>query len=470
MNKKWLKVIALITALVLVLCGCGGGGNNNSVGNNGGNDSTNGTEGNVQHANRTEDGKVELVFWMTYGDGSYDGLNELVNKFNAASDKYVLRMEYGGTAENVRQKLRFLDPKDYPSLITGAPNAICEFATAKHIVPLQEFLDKDTDKWADDIFSVVKKSYSDNNGKMIGGCLGVSVKGWMVNLDMLEDAGYTLDDITSFEKVAEISQAAHDKKLCNYGYAPYYGFDIQEILGYQGLDVLDNDNGYGGTPTKSLLNEGETGTALNKLLTLYADLAKGGALYYSGSGTADSSMFVNKQVLFWGCTNSFVYTLKDMNLGFDWAFIPMTGLDDNATYQNCALAEGTGMFICNTGDKEEMQGAYEVIKFFAQPESQISWCTYRGYVPYTKTASETDAWINWRNETFPSAEQLVADIMAAPDDLKIPYSQVTVALVDTCAQLVSNISADPAGDVAAYIKAAADKINDSIELINLRGQ
>ena len=137
MRQKWIRAVALITALLLLLCGCGGGGGG-SQGNEGGENQ------NVQHANRTEDGKIELVFWMTYGDGSYDGLNELVNQFNASSDKYVLRMEYGGTAENVRQKLRFLDKKDYPSLFTGAPNAIYEFANAEHIVPLQDFLDKDT--------------------------------------------------------------------------------------------------------------------------------------------------------------------------------------------------------------------------------------------------------------------------------------------------------------------------------------
>lgn len=458
MRQSWKKLSALLLIAALLLCGCVGG------------DTGDGPNGEVETAPRTEDGKIELVFWMTYSDGSYDGLNELVNQFNAASDKYVLRMEYGGTAENVRQKLRFLDRKDYPSLFSCAPNAICEFATAQHIVPLQEYLDKDSDKWADDIFDVVKKSYCDTEGNMIGGCLGVSVKGWMVNVDMLEDAGYTLNDITSFEKVAEISQAAHDKKLCTYGYAPYYGYDVLEILGYQGLDVLDNDNGYGGTPNKCLFNEGETGAAMSKLLNMYADLSKGGALYYSGSGTADSSLFVNKQTLFWGCTNSFVYTLQDMNLGFEWAFIPVTGVDDNAEYKNCALAEGTGLFICDTGDEEEMQGAYEVIKFFAEPLSQLSWCTYRGYVPYTNAAVQKEEWTTWRDENFPSAEKLITSMMAAPEELRIPYSQVTVALVETCAQLVSNIYSDPDGDVAQYIKEATDKINDSIELINLRGQ
>ncbi len=473
-------MIALIIAAALI-AGCGGGnGTGSEEPASKASDSTGSAEASengageedpgIIHAKRMDDGKIELVFWMYYGDGSYDGLNNVVNMFNAQSDRYYLRMEYGGTGDNIKQRLRFLEAKDYPSLFTGAPNAIYEFANASHIVNLQEYLDKDPDKWSDDIFDVVKRSYCDTDGNMIGGCLGVSVKGWMVNVDMLEQAGYKLSDITSFEKVAEISQAAHDKGLCEYGYAPYYGYDILDILGYQGLDVLDNENGYADKPTKCLFDEGETGAALEKLMNTYARLQKGGAMYYSGSGTADSTLFINKQLVFWGCTNSFVYTLKDMSLGFRWAFVPLVGLDDSAEFKDAALAEGTGMFICNTGDREEMEGAYEVIKFFSQPEAQVSWCTYRGYVPYTNAAAGTDEWLNYQKEVFPSSKDLVDRMMKTPEALRIPYSAVTSSLVETCAQLVSNISSDPDENVKDLITEAAEKINSSIELINLRGQ
>ena len=230
MKKTWLRLMAMLIAAVLVLSGCGGSGSSgdSKAADNGGSSQEAGQDEqeSVIHAKRLDDGKIELVFWMYYGDGSYDGLNNVVNMFNAQSDKYFLRMEYGGTGDNIRQRMRFLEPKDYPSLFTGAPNATYEFANADHIVKLQEYLDKDPDKWADDIFDVVKRSYCDTDGNMIGGCLGVSIKGWMVNLDMLEQAGYSLSDITSFEKVAEMSQTAHDKGLCAYGYSPYYGYDI----------------------------------------------------------------------------------------------------------------------------------------------------------------------------------------------------------------------------------------------------
>ncbi|MBQ9387382.1 MAG: extracellular solute-binding protein [Lachnospiraceae bacterium] len=474
MKKTWLRLMAMLIAAVLVLSGCGGSGSSGDTkaADNGDSSQEAGQDEqeSVIHAKRLDDGKIELVFWMYYGDGSYDGLNNVVNMFNAQSDKYFLRMEYGGTGDNIRQRMRFLEPKDYPSLFTGAPNATYEFANADHIVKLQEYLDKDPDKWADDIFDVVKRSYCDTDGNMIGGCLGVSIKGWMVNLDMLEQAGYSLSDITSFEKVAEMSQTAHDKGLCAYGYSPYYGYDILDILGYQGLDTLDNDNGYAEMATKCLFNEGETGVGMEKLLGIYADLQKGGAMYYTGSGTADSSLFINKQLLFWGCTNSFVYTLKDMSLGFRWAFVPLVGLDDNAKFKNAALAEGTGIYITNTGDKEEMEGAYEVVKFFSQPEAQVSWCTYRGYVPYTNAAAETEEWKNYQNDVFPSSKELVEKMMTSPEDLRIPYSPVTASLVETCAQLVSNISSDPSQDIKTMIQEATDKINSSLELIILRGE
>jgi radical SAM protein with 4Fe4S-binding SPASM domain len=114
---------------------------------------------------------------------------------------------------------------------------------------------------------------------MLGGIMGVSTKGWFVNVDLLKKAGYTLEDITSFEKVAEIAQTAHKKGLCKYGYTPYESFEIQNMLCYQGIDIFDKENGFAGVPTKCLLGEGEAYSYMKKLTETYAKMAKDGTYY-----------------------------------------------------------------------------------------------------------------------------------------------------------------------------------------------
>lgn len=450
MKKKLLALVLVLTFVGTSLVGCG--------------DSKN------KENSKGSTGKTELTLWMTYSDDSFDGLEVLVDMFNESNDDYHLTMEYGGTTTETIQKLNSLDKGFYPSLFTGSPDVIYEYANAEYVVPIQQFLDEDIDQWEDDIITVARKAYSDKDGNMLGGILGISAKGWMVNVDMLKAAGYTLDDITSMEKVAEITQTAHNKGLCKYGYTPYNGNEIVDILTYQGVDIFDGDNGYADSISKCLYTEGDTHTALKKLMDLYAGLGRGGSFYYGGGGASGVSMFANKQMLFWGCTNSFVYTLTDMNLDFEWAFVPFVGVDDSAKYKDSAIAEGTGLFIANTGNEEEMKGAYEVIKFFSQPKAQLLWCTYRGYIPYTNEAANSEEWITWRDETFPSAEKLTIQLLNTPEDLKLPYSQIGKTLMENSGKLHSKISSDPAADVDSYIQSVTENMNQAIELLNLRGK
>ena len=146
------------------------------------------------------------------------------------------------------------------------------------------------------------------------------------------------------------------------------------------------------------------------------------------------------------------------------------GIDDNAQYKGCAMPEGTGLFITNTSDEAEMQGAYELIKFFAQTENQLEWCTYRGYVPYTNEAANSEEWTNFTTEKFPSAATLLERIKTTPAELRLPYSPVASSVNSACSRLNSMISSDPTGDMDAYIQEVANNVNKSLKLLEMRGQ
>ena len=452
MKQKLLALILALTLVCTLLTGCGRGKADEEGGKKG----------------TTTDGKTELVLWSVYIDDGVDALYSLVDKFNETSDKYHLTMEYGGSQSQMRQKLATYDKKYYPSLFMCEPAAIYDYENGGYVKPLQDFLDKDSDKWTDDIFDVAKMTYSNKDGKMLGGIMGISVKGYFVNVDMLKAAGYQLEDITSFEKIAEIAQAAYDKGLCKYGYTPYESYEMQNMLCYQGVDILDNDNGFSGDPTKCLLGEGETYASLKKMTEIYSKMSQNGSYYYGAGGVSGASMFINRQLLFWAGTNSYVFNIKDVDLSFEWAFVPLVGVDENAKYKNCAMPEGTGLFIADTGDEAEMQGAYELIKFFAQPENQIEWCTYRGYVPYTNEVANSEGWLTWSAEYFPSSAALMEKIKNTPAELRLPYSPVAAAMNSACSRLSSMMSTDPKGDLDAFIQEITANVNKSINLLKMR--
>ena len=451
MKKRLVTLLLGLTMVCGLLSGCGGGKDGDGSGGNG--------------------GTTELTLWCSYDEASTTVLEGLVDKFNEEyKDQYHMTVENTGTVTTYRTKLLSLKKSDYPSVFFGVSNAMAEYADASYVVPIQQYVDADEDKWTDDWYDNVKAAYSDQDGNLVGGVMGLSTKGYMVNVTALEAAGYTVDDITSFEKVAEISQAAVDKGVVKYGYCIGDGNDAYDMLIYQGVDIFDGGNGYTGDITKCLYTEGETNAALKKLIGLQAGLFKTGAAYKNTGGTsACMSLFVNNQALFWTCTNSFVYEFSDLTLDFEWAFVPFTGVDENAKYKGCALTEGTGMFIANSEDEAQMQGAYEFIKYMSREDLQVEWCTYRGYIPYTKTAAQNEEWLKYQNEFYPSAGLLMEMMQNTPSELRFPNSELMATVLSANANIKSVILTEPDSNIDELIENAASSINESIEIQNIRG-
>lgn len=450
------KLLAGALALVLACSGLTGCGSK---------------DGNEQSSSENSSGKIELSLWSTYTTESTSKFNELVAKFNAENENYEVKVEAGLGEDQTRQKLTTVDKEFYPAMFMGTDSSIFEYSGASYVKSVQDFIDEDSEDWLSGMLDSVKTAYSDLDGNLIGMPIGVSVKGYMVNMDVLAQTGYTLDDLTSFEKVAAAAKAAKDKGASQYGYVPSSGVEIMDMLLYQGVDIYDNDNGHSGDITKCLYAEGETYDALKKMTAIYADLFKSGVAVENSSGPDSyASVFTSGKTLFWSCTSSYVYEFENVNVNFEWAFIPFKGVDDNAKHQNTVMPEGTGIFIADNGDEKKMQGAYEFIKFLARPENQLFWSTFRGYTPYTEEALASEEWITWRDENYPSEAKLEEMLKAGNKDLKFPNSKLIGKLGNTNTQIISSIIENPDSNMEEIIKNAAEDINQSIEILNLRGK
>lgn len=453
--KKRGRLLTLVLALCVVctsLFGCGKEGNASS------------SEG--------KDGVVELTFWHNYGVVEMPAFTQMIEGFNNSQDKYHVNLVLQGHATEIRTKLMSTQQQYYPSLFCGQPMSTSDYATSDYVQPLQPYIDADEEDWTSGMFDVVRAAYSDLDGNMIGHPIGVSTNGIFINVTMLEKAGFSVDDITSYEKIAEASKAAVQKGLCKYALTYSNGIDFIDMLTMQGVPYVDNDNGYSGEATKSVLTEGETNEALKKLLQIYGSLyAEEVAYPFSASSTNDGKeSFLAGNLLFWTTTNSRVHYMLEAELDFEWAFIPYVGVDDNAEFKGYAIAEGTGAYICNTGDEEEMQGAYELIKYMAKTENQVYWCKSLGYVPYTEEASKDADYVAWAQENWPSASKVSEMLLNAPKELRGPYVGISNDILNANQYLMGSLYTDPTGDLDSYIKDASERIDEAIEILNLRNQ
>ncbi len=454
--KQWKQIRKRTMALLMVVMLIGGVLNGCGKSKSGSEDSGTTSSG----------GTVKLVLWSTYGTYGTQYLKNLIDKFNDSQSDYVLEVSSGSDAGTIRSKMQSSKVENYPSLICGTSTTMTAYAEADYVVPLQQFIDADSEDWNAGMFDAVRYAYSDQNGKMIGYPVGVSCNGYLVNVDLLTEAGYQMKDLTSFEKIVEIATNAVNRKVCKYGLAFYDGVDILDMLTMQGVDIVDGGNGYSGEVTKSLLLEGESNATLKKVVGLISKMYQGGVALDYGYGSDCSSIFKANDLLFWKCTNSSTHNVFSANSGINWAFIPSVGVDENAKFKGNALSEGTGIFICNTGDEKEMQGAYEFIKFLSKPENQNYFAQGIGYLPYTEEASKE--YLEWSKENFPSAENLLDMLSNSPKELQLPYVAVGGEVNLAFADLLGTISVKPTGDADSYIETASSAIDSALKIYKMR--
>lgn len=455
------KLIALLLALAmcLSLTACGGGETEAT----GSGDSA--TEGNAG-GNTPVEGVVEITWWTNYGSTSVVIIQELIDKFNESQDQYHVTIERQGGAAELKAKLRATKAENLPVMFSGTPATTSFYANSTFTACFQDLLDADSEDWTADLYGAIRTSYCDTEGKMWGFPFGVSCTGIWVNEDILKAAGYSTDDITSFVKLCQIA-----KDITAGGHATYgIGFHkdgayLNNMMTLEGVDAVDNDNGYSDFASHCLYTEGETNAALTEAMTAYADLyANNAAMPYGNDVNGEIiPSFVSGDVAMFFATNSYAAKLLSYESNINFTFVPMVGLTENAAHDG-VISSGTGNYICASATDAEKQGAYEFVKFLAQTENQSFWCEQTGYIPYTKACSDYDGYKVWMQENFPAAEQLMADLLATDGTLKLPYISVATDQLNANILLMEQLCIDPKGDVQEYLDEAATTIDEALEI------
>lgn len=450
MKKMSKRLLALLLSLVLCLglCACGGEGDT--------------TE---------DDGLVtELSLWFPYGALSQAYLDQLVDKFNASQETYYIEIQNMGSVVAVRQKLdSTLNPADYPDIICGQTIATAYYANADWLKRVQDFVDQEETDWTQGVFSSVRDTYTDLDGNLLGYPLGVSCSGYWVNVDAIKAAGYTLEDLTSYEKIVEVATAVVNKGICEYGISYNEGtVELLDMMTIQGVNYVDSNNGFGGKIKKSLLLEGETYDAFKKATQLFAQTYASGVAYEFGTGGAKGfNQFNDGKLSIVYATNSWGHCVFDGEPEFEYAFIPSVGIDNNAKYFGNVLVEGTGLYMCNTENEKKMQGAYEFIKFMAQPENQSAYCQCLGYVPYTEEAVAQADYQEWMLEYLPSSQNIIDKIKTTPSELRTPYVEFFDEMLNVTHTLYNYVALDPTfknESMETYMKDAAKVMEDGLKV------
>lgn len=456
--KKMKKVVSLLLCMLLLcmsLSACG-----------------NGSEGGKDSSGKANEGEVEITWWVSYSTAYTVYFDELIEKFNELHEgEYHVTQLYNGDDDQLRTNVATTKKEELPNLIIGTPMATAYFAEQDNIIPVQKFIDEDKDDWTNKLYDTVKEAYSTAEGKMIGFPLGISCPGYYVNVEMLKKAGYSVEDITSYEKIANIATEISKKNIAQYGISHYTtGYDLADALTLQGVHFYDNDNGHAGNPTKSLIKEGATYEALKKYLQAFASLYENNVAYnYNGDLKAEIiPSFVQGDIAMVGATSSYTNIIVDLEPEFEWRFVSTLPVDDNAAFKGTAMVEGHGLYIVDNGNEKAAQGAYEFLKFMAQSDNQAYWCVNTGYIPYTEEGYTNAEYQEWMKKNFPDSIEMKEQFLNPPEGLKAPYSYLISAVQDVGYICKDYMFTEPTRDIDEVIGWAYDSMQEAIDIDALR--
>ncbi|MFB6365022.1 ABC transporter substrate-binding protein [Paenibacillus elgii] len=375
LNKK--SVLLLLLAFVMMfMAACGNG---NVTASTGGDKPVAGSAENKEAPKAGE--PVKVVWWHSMSGELGKAVDKLVADFNASQKDVVVEAVFQGSYDESLNKMKAsMDSKSGPALIQVYEIGSRFMIDSKAITPIQKFIDADkydVSKLEENILN-----YYTVDGKLNSMPFNTSNPILYYNKDMFKAAG--LDPEKPPVTYEEIAEAA--KKLTKDGKAgasfAIYGWFMEQFFANQGAELLNNGNGRTGPATESMLG---SDAGINTM-TWWKQMIDDKTMLNLGRKTDDTKKaFAAGQIaMTLDSTASLrgIVSATEGKFQVGTAFLPKPkGAKDGGV-----IVGGASLYILNNRSESEQKGAWEFIKFLADPKQQAYWHVNTGYFPITKKA------------------------------------------------------------------------------------
>lgn len=419
-------------------------------------------------------GRIEVDWWTYYGDTNIGYCQTIIDAFNESQDKYFVTIHYQGSQAEMNAKIQATTKDQLPAMFSGAVENVAMYDTADFCANLQTFVDADSVGWPEleGTWPAIRSAYSDTQGKLVGYPMGYSYGGTFYNAELLEKAGIDPATLTSYPAIYEASKKLVEGGFCTYGIGFHNdGFYPTAAIGREGLKAYNNNNGYSDERiTECLyLSDAQVNNAIHEMLDAYQKLHAENLCVPYGSNyqaeiipqiaSGDCAMMI-------GVVSMTTKILKAVDGQFTVGIVPQPSCTE-AGQRTGEPAGGTGNFICDNGNADEMQGAYEFIKFASTGEQAAYFATSTGYLAPNQQAFESETYQNFMNVTWPAVSVVYDSLAASDDSANNPYIPISNEMKAANKLMIETVSSDASADIDAVIKTAYESIQDAIDLYNM---
>lgn len=335
---------------------------------------------------------VSIEFWHAMSGENEAVLKEITEKFNKENpDKITVNLVYQGHYKELFSKLEGASKSNQlPALSMIYPNRLTAYVKNDLVEDLNPYIENKEIGFDEKAWNDIPEFVRDNgmwNGKHHSLPFNKGTYLLFYNEDILKGA-----DVKVPTTWNELKDAA--KKLTTdgkYGLAfnSSVGIDSSFWVEQAGGHLIDEEN------DKILFNSKETEKAFDFL----AGMVKDGSAkicneekYMTGPfGRGEAAMGISSI----SALPEIIETCKGNNINFKTAVLPK---DE----KEAALFSGTDVTIFNTPSPEEKLAAFKFIKYFMEPESQLTWGTKSGYLPLRKSVLDSKDFKDYAEKENPA--------------------------------------------------------------------
>lgn len=360
------KLLSMLLCGALLLSGCGASSSN--------------TTGKVDKDNI--EGVTKIKFWYAYTDKIQENNENMVKKFNETVGKekgIEVIAEYQGSYDDVHQKLQAAHISgEVPAVSVMEIASIETFANNGLIVPLDEYIQKDNVDTSDFYEGLLENCIVNDNFYGLPYLRSTPIL--YLNTTLLSEAGLNPEGPKTWEELETYARTIKEK-TGKYGISMYsYDWVLEGFFLQHGTSILSEDR----KSTNLNTDEGK------EIFTFFQNLAKDDIIRtHSGDDSSKvSADILNQNAGMWFASTADLtknlQIAEENNFEINTAFLPKAK-------EYGVPTGGCNLVITSKASDKEKQAAWEFIKWITSPEQAAISTVTTGYVPTSKTVTETEA-------------------------------------------------------------------------------
>mgnify|MGYP006270158171 CR=1 FL=1 len=343
-----------------------------------------------------QDDRITIRWWHAMSGGLGDALEEIVARFNASQDRWVIEETFKGRYRVVlNNTIAAYRAGEHPHLFQNNETGVITLLLSGAIVPVHTLLEQhDVAVDLDAYLPPVVDTYT-YEGKLLGMPFNSSTPIMYYNAELLRAAGFDAGPATWQEMEAMIAAAraqgvgvADGDLVCGYAYSGGMWDNVENWSAIHDQPYTTGRNGRDGLEVELVYNETALVGHQERLARwLETGLAEFGAESPTDWSSAAFTNWGNGNCLFWsGSTAS--HARVEATAEFDWSAVPFPYDSDVVDQPRNSTIGGAALYALKGFSEEEYEGIAAFFEMLTSVEIQKFWHQATGYVPITLDAYE----------------------------------------------------------------------------------